>query len=107
MNDKDVELLSLLIWKNQIIKVYFKKMIKIEEIYFLLKLCPRLTDLKVDSLNNINIQLFLRCILTQISHYQLQLLCFLVQAADEKIIEKLILDLTIQRILDEIYLQWK
>jgi len=116
MTDKNLKVLSSLTYKNQITKVYLKKMTKIEEIYFLIKLCPHMTYLKVGSLNNMNIGLFVRLILMNISNHQLRLLCFRVIAADDQIIEKLnkmihfekfILDYTIKRVLDDIYLQWK
>jgi len=116
MNDESIKLLSLLTYQNQITKVYLNKMTNIEEIYFLIKLCPRMIYLKVDFLNNINIELFVRLILMKISNHQLRLLSFRVIAADDQIIqklnkmihfEKLLLDYTIKRILNDIYLQWK
>ncbi len=114
MTDKNLKVLSSLTYKNQITKVYLKKMTAIEEIYFLIKLCPHMTYLKVGSLNNMNIGLCIRLILMKISNRQLRLLCFRVIAADDQIIEKLnkmihfeklILDYTIKRVLDDIYLQ--
>jgi len=118
MIDEDRKCLSTLTCKNQIKKVYLKKMIQIEEIYFLIDLCPHMTYLKVDSFNNMNIELFLLLILMKIicSNHQLRLLCFRIRAADEKIIEKLnmmihyeklLLNYTIKRISDKIYLEWK
>ncbi|CAF0869307.1 unnamed protein product [Rotaria sordida] len=105
--------------KNQITKVCLDKMFAIEEIYFLIELCPHTTHLKVDFINNMNVELFVRLILTKIvkkSNYQLRLLSFHVAAADDEIIEKLnktidyeklLLDYKIIRILEHIYLQWK
>ena len=78
-----------------------------------------MTYLKVEFINNMDIQLFVRFILTKIitkSNSQLQLLCFRVAAADNKIIdklnnmidsEKLLSDYTIKRVLENIYLEWK
>ncbi|CAF2814620.1 unnamed protein product [Rotaria sp. Silwood2] len=105
--------------KNQITKVCLDKMFTIEEIYFLIELFPRMTYLKVDIINNMNIELFVRLILIKIiekSNYQLRLLSFCVVAADDEIIEKLnkminyeklLLNYKTKRILDNIYLQWK
>jgi hypothetical protein len=105
--------------KNQITKVYLEKMFVIEDIYFLIELCPRMIYLKVDSLNNMDMKLFVRLILTKISvksDCQLRLLSFHIAAADDKVVEKLnemiiseklLLDYTIKRILDNIYLEWK
>jgi hypothetical protein len=110
MNEQNIKLFSL---QNQIKKVYLKKMTNIEQIYFLIELCPRMIYLKLDFVNNINI---LRLILMKINNHQLRLLTFRVRAADDQICEILnkmihfetsILDYTIKRILDQIYLQWK
>ncbi|CAF2860123.1 unnamed protein product [Rotaria sp. Silwood2] len=119
MNNKDINVLSLLSSQNQITKVYLKKITKMEEIDFLIELCPRMTYLKVEFLHHINIQLFVRVILTKINmkfNHQLRLLCSCVKVADNDIIEKLnrminaenlLTDYTIKRIVDDIYLQWK
>ncbi|CAF5078849.1 unnamed protein product [Rotaria sp. Silwood1] len=94
-------------------------MFKIEEIYFLIELCPHMIYLKIDFFNNMDMELFVRLILTKIntkSNRQLQLLCFLVVAADDKMIEqlnkminleKLLFDYTIKSMCENIYLQWK
>jgi len=87
----EVELASIL-KKNQITKVYLEKMFAIEEINFLIELCPHMIYLKVDFFNNMDIELFVRLILTKIiakSNYQLRLLCFRAAAADDEMIEKL------------------
>lgn len=113
------ELVNLIPNKNQITKVYLEKMNNIEEVYFLLELCPRMIYLRIDSINNIDIELFVRLILLKIQincHHQLRLLCFSIPAADDGMIkmlqtmidfEKILLDYTIKRIQDYIYLQWK
>jgi hypothetical protein len=57
----------------------------IEEVYFLLELCPHPMYLKVDNIRNMDIKLFVRLILMKmITKYlhQLRLLCFHVRAAE-------------------------
>ncbi len=117
--DENREMFSLLTSQNQITKVYLKEMKTMEDIYFLIELCPRMTYLKVEFLQKINIQLFVRFILMKINmefHHQLRLICFRVISADEKLIEKLnkmifleklLTEYIIKRTSDYIYLQWK
>ncbi|CAF4980687.1 unnamed protein product [Rotaria sp. Silwood1] len=119
INGKDSNVLCLLTSLNQITKVYLMKMTKMEEIDFLIELCPQMIYLKVEFLHHINIQLFVRVILTKINmkfNHKLRLLCARVKAVDNDIIEKLnsminsenlLTDYTIKRITDDIYLQWK
>ncbi|CAF0921623.1 unnamed protein product [Rotaria sordida] len=102
----------------QITKVYLEKMNEIEEIYFLMTLCPDLTYLKVDSINNMDIELFFRNILMKIpSKYNehFRSMCIRIPTADDKMInklekminvEKLLINYKIQRISECIYLQW-
>jgi len=115
----ETELISLISNKNQITKVNMEKISNINEICFLLELCPRMIYLKIDFINNIDMELFLRIILLKIKtkcNHQLRLLCFSIQAADDQMIktlqtmitfEKLLLDYTIKRIQKNVYLQWK
>jgi hypothetical protein len=102
----------------RITKVNLEKMNNIEEIYFLLELCPHLIYLKVDYARNMDMKLFVRLILMKLTTkylHQLRLLCFPVLAADDQTIkqlnkmiddEKLLFDYTIKRVLAFIYLQW-
>jgi hypothetical protein len=102
----------------RITKVNLQKMNHIEEIYFLIELCPHLIYLKVDNICNMDMKLFVRFILKKLMTkylHQLRLLCFHVRAADDQTIkqlnkmiddEKLLFDYTIKRVLDFIYLQW-
>jgi hypothetical protein len=56
----------------------------IEEIYFLLELCPHLIYLRVDYINNMDMKLFVRFILMKMKtqhQSKLQLLCFRIPAA--------------------------
>ncbi|CAF3442224.1 unnamed protein product [Rotaria socialis] len=105
--------------KNQITKVNLETITNIEEVNFFLELCPHIIYLKVDFINNIDMELFVRHILikiTTICNHQLRLLCFCKSAADDQMIktlqtmiysEKLLLDYTIKRIVNSIYLEWK
>ncbi|CAF1495928.1 unnamed protein product, partial [Rotaria sordida] len=105
--------------KNNIKKVYLEKMSKIEEIYFLIKLCPRMIHLKVDFINDMNIELFIKNILKKLNHdcnQYLRSLCIHNSTANDKIIQKLeeminrdklLHHFTIKYIADNIYLQWK
>jgi hypothetical protein len=103
---------------NRIKKVNLKTMDDIEGVYFLLELCPHLIYLRVDDINNMDMKLFVRLILMKMKtqhQSKFQLLCFHVRAADDQTIkqlneminkEKLLIDYTIKRVLDFIYLQW-
>ncbi|CAF3533007.1 unnamed protein product [Rotaria sp. Silwood1] len=71
--------LSSISKKNQIRKVYLEKMFTIEGIYFFIEFCSCMTYLKVNIINNMDIELFVRFILTKIiekSSNQLSLLSF-------------------------------
>ncbi len=104
---------------NKITKVYLEIMMDMADIYFLMVLCPQINYLKVGFINNIDVESFVRKILNKINHEQnqyLRLLCFRVEAADdqtiknlEKIIddEKLLVDYSMKRVRENIYLQWK
>ncbi|CAF4068135.1 unnamed protein product, partial [Adineta steineri] len=105
--------------KNVITKVYLENINGIEEVYFLMKLCPRMKYLKVNLINEINYELYLKNILTKIkqnSNKYLRSLCLYNPTADNKMVEKL------QRMIDQkkllrqytikcehnnIYLKWK
>ena len=119
MTNEEREVLSSIISQNQITKVYLRKMITIDDIYFLFELCPRMTYLKVDFSNHMDIEVIIPLILKKITtkyNHQLRLLCFRIVAADEKLIEKLkkmidfekfLCDYKIKRVFDNIYIQWK
>ncbi|CAF1429446.1 unnamed protein product [Rotaria magnacalcarata] len=119
LSTHETELLSLISNKNQITKVNLETITNIEEVNFFLELCPRIIYLKVDFINNIDMELFVRHILIKINtkcNHQLRLLCFCKSAADDQTIktlqtmihsEKLLLDYTIKRIVNNIYLEWK
>ncbi|CAF0950484.1 unnamed protein product [Adineta steineri] len=119
MINEERELLSMVTCQNQITKVYLRKMLRIEDIYFLIELCPRMTYLKVDFSNHMdiedNIPKILIKINTKYSHH-IRLLCFRVVVADEKLVEnlkrmihfeKFFSDYKIKRVFDNIYIEWK
>jgi len=119
MINEEREILSLIIRQNQIRKVYRRKMIYIDDVYFLIELCPRMIYLKVDFSNHMDIEVIIPLIFRKISkkyNHQIRLLCFRIAAADEKFIEKLnktikfeklLFDYKINRVFDNIYIQWK
>ncbi|CAF1148178.1 unnamed protein product [Rotaria sp. Silwood1] len=105
--------------KINITKVYLEKMSAIDEIYFLMRLCPRMTHLKVDFINDMDIELFIRNILKKINkdrNQYLRSLCIRKPTASDEIIQKLeemiyqgqlLNHFTITSVDDNIYLQWK
>jgi len=104
---------------SKIKKVYLKKMNDIPEIYFLMVLCPYMEYLQVDCINDMDVEFFVRDILKKINdecNQYLRSLYFKVPAADDRLIqklkemihsEKLLVDYTIRRESETIYLQWK
>jgi hypothetical protein len=112
------KMVRLVAKKNKIIKVCLDKMTEMKEIYYLMKLCPRMEYLQVDCINTIEVELVVQDILNKInknSNEYLRLLCICVPTADDKMVEKLkeiinskkvLVDYTIKRLLDHIYLQW-
>jgi hypothetical protein len=62
----ETERINSLSNKNQINKIYLENMKNIEEVCFLLDLCPQMIYLKIDSINNLNVELFLRVILLKL-----------------------------------------
>ncbi len=91
----------------------------IDEIYFLMQIFPRINSFHLNSINNINVELFIRDILLKInedSNQYLRLLCLRVPTVDDQMIKKLeimihlnklLVDYQIKRVMDHIYLQWK
>jgi hypothetical protein len=103
---------------NRITKVNLGTIDDLEEVYFLIELCPHMVYLRVDDLNKMNVQLFVRFILMKLMvkpSHRLQLFSFRVRAADDQTIQqlnqiiddkKLLFNYTITRVLDFIDLQW-
>jgi hypothetical protein len=104
---------------NQITKVYLKTTMDMADIYFLTALCPHMEYLRVGSINDMDTESFVRELLHKINFEQneyLRLLCFRVEAADDQTIknlqkmiddEKLLVDYSMKRVRENIYLQWK
>jgi hypothetical protein len=96
---------------NQITKVYLEKMFTIEEVYSLMKLCPYMSYLKINSFDHMNADMFIRNILNKIKHDSneyLRLVCFRAPANDGPMIqtlEKMKNDYTINRVDNYIFLQ--
>jgi len=105
--------------KNNITKVYLFKMNDIEEVYFLIRLCPRMTYLKVNLMKNVDYDVFLKDLLMKLNNdgnEYLRLLCLNIPTANNEMInklqdlinrEKLLHRFTIKLEFDNMYLQWK
>ncbi|CAF2975458.1 unnamed protein product [Rotaria sp. Silwood2] len=105
--------------KCKITKFYLEMMDDIEEIYVLMTLCPYLAYFKLNSLYDMDAQLFLRNILAKITdgyNDQLRSIYFQVPAADDVMVkrfkkmiddEKLLNNYTIKRVVDHIHLKVK
>jgi hypothetical protein len=117
-DDEDERCLAHVSKTNKITKVYLEQMNDFKELNFLLGLCCYVKHLHINSLQNINIESFIREILIRItgdSNEDLCLLCLRIPTADDQLIEKLkkiidsngrLVDYTIKRVMDKIYLQW-
>ncbi|CAF5061595.1 unnamed protein product [Rotaria sp. Silwood1] len=105
--------------KNQIRKIYLEQMNEIEEVYFLIKFCPRINYLQINNINTMDIELFIKKILYKINNdcnQYLYTLCLRIPTVDDRMLEKLkdiinsnklLVCYTIKRVFDVIYLQWK
>ncbi|CAF3806063.1 unnamed protein product [Adineta steineri] len=108
-----------LISRNKITKVCLQKIDRIEEAYFILALCSHIEQLRINSLKDINVELFLRSFFIEIQRREiptLKLLCICVPTADDKMMKKLetmiknenlLWNFTMKRLMDQIYIQWK
>ncbi|CAF1145232.1 unnamed protein product [Rotaria sordida] len=103
---------------NKIRKIYLEEMTDIEEVIFLITFCPYVNVLQVNCADNIDIELFVKDILTinNERNYYLRSLCFHVSTANEEMVkkleemincEKLLLHYTIKRVRGDIYLNWE
>lgn len=100
---------------NEIQKVYLKKMNDIEQVHILIKICSQMNYFQVNHINSMNTELFLSTIINQ-DHHNLRYLCCRVPAADDCMIQqfskmidsqKNLLNYTMWRVVEYIYLQWK
>jgi DNA integrity scanning protein DisA with diadenylate cyclase activity len=105
---------------SQITKVCLEMMMEITDIYFLMDVCPKMEYLRVGSLNDMDVGLFVREILHKINsenNQHLRLLSFIVEEANDELIqklakmidtEKLVTNYSIQYVYHKnIFLQWK
>jgi hypothetical protein len=115
----EVDILRSMKDTSKITDVYLEKVVEIHEVYYLMGLCPCIRYLKVGCIDKMDVERFLRNILEKInlkSNAYLRLLCFHIRTADDEVIKKLeqiihdenlLIDYTIKRELDDIYLKWK
>ena len=78
--------------KNNITKVYLFKMNAIEEVYFLIRLCPRMTYFKVNLIDNVDYDVFLKDLLMKLNNdgnEYLRSLYLYVPTANNEMINKL------------------
>ncbi|CAF0858406.1 unnamed protein product [Adineta steineri] len=116
------ELLNIFCSINRIniTKLYLEKIRQMKDISFFLTICPLIKQIHINNLYKINIQSFLRLILTQIKNQlrfqNLRLLSIRLPIIDDKIIfklkqiiqnEYLLNDYTIKRIEEIVFLEWK
>ncbi len=103
----------------KITKMCLEEMNDIEEVHFLMSLSYRLNYLQINSLHNINIETLIQEILIRIDdgcNEDFHFLCVGIPTADDQLIEKLketidckewLVDYTIKRVNNQIYLQWR
>jgi hypothetical protein len=118
LNSEELFILSTIEDISKITKVYLEKMYEIKEFDFLLELCPYMEYYKVNCLKHTDLKFILRYIfkkLKQDDNDYLRLLCFCIPTADDEMIkklkrmihfEKLLLNYTIKRVADNIFLEW-
>ncbi|CAF1259413.1 unnamed protein product [Adineta steineri] len=104
---------------NKITKVYLENMTGIEQVDILIKLCPRMNYLQINNINDMEVELFLKEILSiQMEDIDncLCSLCFRIPLLDDQMMEtleemidheKLLINYTIKRVCDNIYLHWR
>jgi hypothetical protein len=104
--------------KNKITKVKLDKITEMEQIHFLINLCPRMQYFEMDCMTSMNLEMVMTSVLKQWTTYMpnLSFLCFIIPNANEKMIqnlsktidfETLLGNYTIQRVGDKIFLRWK
>jgi hypothetical protein len=104
--------------ESKITKMCIEEVYDFEEVDFLICLSYRLNYLQINSLHDINIELLIRKILIRTNddcNEDLRFLCIGIPTTDDQLIERLketidsegLVDYTINRIMDKIYLQWR
>jgi hypothetical protein len=116
---EELDNLIVLLSKNQITKLYLEKMNEIEEIYLLMLAFSHINYLQIKCVNYMETELLVKFILTLMKnepYHLLRLLCLSIPTADDKmvrkleaiiIVEYLLSNLTIKRVVDNIYMYWK
>jgi hypothetical protein len=115
--DRAVQLYSLSSNKNKITKVYLEKMIDIEQVHFLFKICVNMKYFQVNVPEYMNPETLVQFILSKISTHvcNLNSLCLYIPNANENMVlklhklidsEKLLTNYMIKRICNNILLKW-
>ncbi|CAF1007397.1 unnamed protein product [Adineta ricciae] len=119
VTEEELTIFSKFPSRMSITKVCLEKICQIEESLVIMAFCPLIKQFQINSLQKIEIESFLRTFLTHIKVQAIQilrLLCICVSTADDEMINKLkqtienenlLLDFTLNRIKDKIYLKWK
>jgi hypothetical protein len=119
LSNEQLDMICSTLDTRKITKFNVQKMIRTKEIFFLIKVFPYIVHLKVDRIRSLNIKSYLqiRDIFKEIKpDNHLRSLCLCISAADHQIIqtlqkmidhEKLLINYTIKRVIDNIYIQWK
>jgi hypothetical protein len=98
--------------ENKITKVCLENVIEIEEVYFLIKFCPCMNYLQVNSIKTMDVELFIHRILSKLNanrNHNLRLLCIGLSEANNKMInsKNFLFRYTIKWEFGKIYLQWE
>ena len=105
--------------ESELPKFISEEISDVQQLNFLFILCPYMEYFRVECINTMDIQLFIRAIFKKIDqnydHRHLRSLCINVSTTDDQIIEniekmikyeKLISHFMVKRLEDAIYLQW-
>lgn len=92
LSEEEVEFLSFQSTKRQITKIYLQKMTKIEDVYMLYLICPRINYLEINCIDYEALEAMVGLILTAIKNHSnsiLQSLCLCIATADDDMIKSL------------------
>jgi hypothetical protein len=115
---EDIQSLFDLVAKNRITKLYLKSIFLAEEIYLFMEIFQCINQLKVELMQSVDMESFVRDILLHLMmkpNSRLQFLCFCLEMADDLMVQKiknmienenLLFDFNIKRVMNEIHLQW-
>ncbi|CAF1329204.1 unnamed protein product [Rotaria sordida] len=119
LTEYEAEILSFISNDNKIKELCLDEIVNVNELHFLIRLCHYMNYFQINSINNIDVELFVRTVLMEMKvnyNHQLRSLYFHVPLVNDEIIrklekminsEKLLLDYTIKYVFDKIYLEWK